>query len=229
MKHEKLRSSTASHGELGLLEYISGKRGQACDLLVKTINSTSKLLKSEAEESEDVDLNSKWETISEVTKLYRTVAELHFREEPTVALNTLVCLGNNFDTISVQSPDTEKILQPKSTSILKAKRLFESIMSMLVPLAQLDEVEREGKDNPVKCDVESDEMSWLHKWEGEHAIEYLVQKVNLIVEWTVAYALFQYLSDGFESACEVYKRVMDRIGIPEPLSRTSQYKSLLVK
>jgi len=251
MKHEKLRGSVEAYSEIGLLEYFGGKRKKGIAFLSKTLSSCIKILKEEIgladllEDGTSVGkfLEAHWETVGGVTKLFRLIAEFHLRESRSVALNVLVALGNHFDTISIPTAATNSTRAtpggaeedssqalPSKTSVLRAKRFFESVMDYLVPPVGSDREETD--DGVIELDGEEEAPGYegLGKWDGSNCLEFYAQKTNLIVEWTLAYSLFSYLTeDTFEAPSEIYGRVMEKLESLEPLSRSNKYSPLIIR
>lgn len=217
MKHEKLRSSCACYGEIAIIEYFGGKTDKAIELLVKTINSSRNILHSDSDG--DLNLERDWELATDLCKLYRLLAEFYLKDKPELSIDILLALGNNFDSVSITAAaDTEQ--KPKKKNVvLKAKRQFENVLKWLIPFV--------GDGSGITLDGEI--VAIANKLDGDKCIEFMLQKANLIVEWTTAYALYQFLSNDFDAASEIYTSVFEKLKTDNCLSRASKYNSEIVR
>lgn len=223
-------NSMGAYLELAMLEHYEGNTESAIDIIVKTINLGCTTVLKVDDLTGHVDIEQHWETMSELVQLYNRLAELHFSQNPTLSYHILELLGSGFKTVDLKADTTQltEVQQPsKNTNVtmLKALRYFEKVLAQLVP--GIDEEAAEGQEAPVVFPL-SKEL--LGRWDGHKCVEYLAQRPNLIVEWTRAFAMFQFLAKekDFDAASKIYEKVLERIEILEPLSENGNYDSDVV-
>lgn len=209
LQNEKLRNSVPLYGEMAVLEFFCSKnKTKASDILVKAANSSAVVIRKTAETKDVSDLvNENWEILAELTRMYRLLAEIQLAENRNLSLQILIALGNNLSEISL----TEDAEMTSTNKQLVARRRFEKILSFLLPE-----------------DESTDDTEYLHRWDGDKSVEYLVQNTNLIIEWISAFALFLYLSSDFESTSQLLRNVLERVK-GDQLGKTNRYQSAVVK